>query len=174
VAGYFSLFGNHEQFCADILAKMRDSTVSKCNLALLKYATESNCRWMHKIGINPATFCATRSESKLSNPGSKANLKKDQLIKMVDPRFLMDTIRELFRAISSQLFAHHLIARAHRNRLYLASGNDSNKTEKLFEKSICEFLTADRVKFFAFVQEQAISYAEDLLVAFRANKTKQR
>lgn len=91
---------------------------------------------------------------------------------MIDHRFLMDTIRELFRAISSQLYTHHLIARTHRNRLYLASGNDKNKKDKEFERAVCEFLAADRAKYFAFVQEQAISYAEDLLVLFRSNKLK--
>lgn len=103
VAGYFCLFGSHDQLCSDLMDKLRESTTSKCNLALLKFATESNCRWMHKIGINPATYCApsARNEIKLGGPGGKQNLKKDQLIKMVDPRFLMDTIRELFRAISS-------------------------------------------------------------------------
>lgn len=93
---------------------------------------------------------------------------------MVDQRFLMDTIRELFRAISGQLYTHHLIARTHRNRLYLFGGNEANKQEKAFEKGVCEFLTGDRAKFFTFAQEQAISYAEGLLVLLRSNKAKQR
>ena len=85
---------------------------------------------MSKIGINPATYAASSGplsnayESKLNSQSNRTNLKKEQLIKMIDPRFLMDTIRELFRAISGQLYTHHLIARAHRNRYYLASGND--------------------------------------------------
>ena len=70
---------------------------------------------------------------------------------MVDPRFLMDTIRDLFRALSTQLYTHHLIARTHRNRQYLASGNDKQKQEKEFEKRICDFLATDRSKFFHFI-----------------------
>lgn len=93
---------------------------------------------------------------------------------MVDSRFLMDTIKELFKAISGQLYAHHLIARTHRNRLYLFGGNEAHKQEKAFEKAICDFLSSDRTKFFAFAQEQAISYAEGLLVLLRSNKLKQR
>ena len=87
----------------------------------------------------------------MSAQTNRANFKKEQLIKMVDPRFVMETIREIFRAISSQLYTHHLIARSHRSRLYISSGNDKNKKDKDKEKYITEQLTADRNKFFAFV-----------------------
>jgi len=53
VTGYYALNGNHDQLCKDLMAKLRDSTTNKLNLALLKFATEQNCRWMAKIGINP-------------------------------------------------------------------------------------------------------------------------
>lgn len=107
---------------------------------------------MAKIGISPATFAASflNPKHEAKSQSTRTNLKKDQLIKMVDSRFLMDTIRELFKAISGQLYTHHLIARTHRNRLYLFSGNEANKQEKVFEKAICDFLTSDRAKFFAF------------------------
>lgn len=73
VAGYQALYSDNHQLCTDLLAKLRESTLTKCNLAMLKYVTESNCRWMSKIGINPATYAAqsgslsNQYESKLNN-----------------------------------------------------------------------------------------------------------
>ena len=40
VAGYYALFGIHDQLCTDLMAKLRDCTTTKFNLALLKFATE--------------------------------------------------------------------------------------------------------------------------------------
>lgn len=40
VAGYQTMYNGHQQLCSDLLAKTRESTITKCNLALLKYVTE--------------------------------------------------------------------------------------------------------------------------------------
>ena len=79
VAGYFTMFGSHEQLCTDLLAKLRESTATKCNLALLKYATESNCKWMAKIGITPTTYATSQLNPKHDPKGqsTRASLKKD-------------------------------------------------------------------------------------------------
>lgn len=36
--------------------RLRDATRSKVNLALLKFASETNCRWLNRLGISPANY----------------------------------------------------------------------------------------------------------------------
>ena len=64
VSGYLYYYNSPDQLCNDLFTKLRESTINKCNLALLKFATESNCRWMFKLGINPITYITTMTSAK--------------------------------------------------------------------------------------------------------------
>ena len=95
--------------------RLRDATRSKVNWVLLKYATETNCRWLSKIGVNPANYikgtqiAGTDTYLNISGTQSSAeaqintgadpaiNLSTDQLVRMVDSRFVSNVIQELFR-----------------------------------------------------------------------------
>ena len=56
-AGYLALFnGRTEQLCLDLKMRLRDATRSRVNLVLLKYATETNCKWLTRIGVTPGNY----------------------------------------------------------------------------------------------------------------------
>ena len=76
----------------DIKMRLRDATRSKVNLVLLKYVSETNCRWLSKIGVSPANYLKatlTDSGTQINNANSNPaiNLSTDQLVRMVDPRY---------------------------------------------------------------------------------------
>lgn len=75
----------------DIKMRLRDATRSKINLVLLKYVSETNCRWLSKIGVSPANYLkATLTDSGTpisANTNPAINLSTDQLVRMVDPKY---------------------------------------------------------------------------------------
>ncbi len=47
--------------------RLRDATRSRINLVLLKYANETNCKWLSKIGVSPANYLkVTLSDTMMS------------------------------------------------------------------------------------------------------------
>ena len=62
------LFPNDsDTLCMDIKMRLRDATRSKINLVLLKYANETNCKWLSKIGVSPANYSkVTLSDTMMS------------------------------------------------------------------------------------------------------------
>lgn len=69
VAGYLHLFPkNVDQLCLDLKMRLRDATRSRINLVLLKYANETNCKWLSKIGVSPANYLkVTLSDSNVAS-----------------------------------------------------------------------------------------------------------
>lgn len=104
MAGYMRLFPeNSDTLCMDIKMRLKDATRSKINLVLLKYANETNCKWLSKIGVSPANYSkVTLSDTMMStsfdgtpisastNPA--INLSTDQLVRMIDPRYEANVI----------------------------------------------------------------------------------
>ena len=71
VRGYLKLFPDSvDQLCLDLKMRIRDATRCKVNLALLRYATETNCRWLSKIGVTPANYMKSTQVSTESIFGS--------------------------------------------------------------------------------------------------------
>ena len=78
--------------------RLRDATRSRINLVLLKYANETNCKWLSKIGVSPANYlkvtlsdsniASSFDENALTAANPAINLATDQLIRMVDPRYV--------------------------------------------------------------------------------------
>ena len=57
VNGYTRLFPDStDQLCLDLKMRLRDAARSRVNLVLLKYTTETNSRWLSKIGVSPANY----------------------------------------------------------------------------------------------------------------------
>ena len=94
---------NSDTLCMDIKMRLKDATRSKINLVLLKYANETNCKWLSKIGVSPANYSkVTLSDTMMStsfdgtpisastNPA--INLSTDQLVRMIDPRYEANVI----------------------------------------------------------------------------------
>lgn len=63
VAGYFKIFPqNTDSLCLDLKMRLRDATRSKVNLVLLRYASETNCKWLSKLGVSPANYLKVNLE----------------------------------------------------------------------------------------------------------------
>ena len=59
-----------DQLCLDLKMRLRDATRSKVNLALLKYASETNCRWLSRLGVSPANYLKVNLEETLMATGT--------------------------------------------------------------------------------------------------------
>ena len=95
--------------------RLRDATRSRINLVLLKYANETNCKWLSKIGVSPANYLkVTLSDTTMPNNNTSSfdettltaanpaiNLATDQLIRMVDPRYVANVIQEIFKQLAA-------------------------------------------------------------------------
>ena len=91
--------------------RLRDATRSRINLVLLKYANETNCKWLSKIGVSPANYLkvtlsdsnitSTFDETPLTAANPAINLATDQLIRMVDPRYVSNVIQEIFKQLAA-------------------------------------------------------------------------
>lgn len=63
VAGYLKIFPeNADSLCLDLKMRLRDATRSKVNLVLLRYASETNCKWLSKLGVSPANYLKVNLE----------------------------------------------------------------------------------------------------------------
>ena len=94
---------------------------------LLKYASDSNCKWMFRIGINPSTYITQhhlgvkslyKNKNAVGSPTGGVNLETDQLCKMIDPKFMINVAQDIFRQLTQMLYTHHSIARIHRSKLH--------------------------------------------------------
>ena len=91
--------------------RLRDATRSRINLVLLKYANETNCKWLSKIGVSPANYlkvtlsdsniASSFDENALTAANPAINLATDQLIRMVDPRYVANVIQEIFKQLTA-------------------------------------------------------------------------
>ena len=101
--------------------RLRDATRSKVNLVLLKFVSETNCKWLSKIGVSPANYHkVTLAEA--GNPLNAAqnpaiNLSTDQLVRMIDQKYVSNAIQELFKQLAAQMYTHHAIFRIHKQRV---------------------------------------------------------
>ena len=90
--------------------RLRDATRSKVNLVLLRYVSDTNCKWLSKIGVSPANYHKMAATPNI-------NLSTDQLVRMIDPRYLSNAILDLLRQLSAQMYSHHAIFRIHKNKI---------------------------------------------------------
>ena len=80
-------------------------------MVLLKYANETNCKWLSKIGVSPANYlkvtlsdsniASSFDENALTAANPAINLATDQLIRMVDPRYVANVIQEIFKQLTA-------------------------------------------------------------------------
>ena len=99
-----------DHICDDLSTQLYEATISKVNQILLKYANETSCRWLFKIGISPATYASNnqnvskkrrRDEGTLSGrQGDGINLRMEHLVRMVDQKYLINCMVDLYRALS--------------------------------------------------------------------------
>ena len=87
--------------------RLRDATRSKINLVLLRYANETNCKWLSKIGVSPANYLKV----------TDINLSTDQLVRMIDGKYESNVILELFKQLAAQMYTHHAIFRVHKHKV---------------------------------------------------------
>ena len=71
--------------------RLRDATRSKINLVLLRYANETNCKWLSKIGVSPANYLKV----------TDINLSTDQLVRMIDAKYESNVILELYQQLAA-------------------------------------------------------------------------
>jgi len=96
---------NADQLCLDLKMRLRDATRSKVNLVLLKYASETNCKWLSKIGVSPANYLKGNLQETMLATGTfeteapisattngGINLSTDQLVRMVDHKYVSNVI----------------------------------------------------------------------------------
>ena len=90
--------------------RLRDATRSKINLVLLRYANETNCKWLSRIGVSPANCLKSNhsdsiiginafdSNAMSANAGGAAiNLSTDQLVRMIDTKYEANVIQDVFK-----------------------------------------------------------------------------
>ena len=69
---------------------------------------------------------------------------------MIDPKFIVNIVLDLFKQLTQMLYTHHAIARIHRSKMNQDSKMMTER-EKEVHKKVSEFLMTDRGEFFDFI-----------------------
>ena len=103
IGGFVRLFPNSaDQIILDIKMRLKDATRCKVNFALLRFATETNCKWLTRLCVTPANYLKHNTVMTVeyltadtvpndssdfrnrSGVNSAINLSTDQLVRMID------------------------------------------------------------------------------------------